>query len=96
MSRDSYKGVPKKRAVLLDAEGNLEALDKNFVDIEIKGTTTMTSGRAVVSGTAIKATSGVVATPHHGGPTGLSYAAFSGYVIISGTGNGQITYNIIV
>ncbi len=96
MSRDHYKGVPKKRVVLLDASGDLEALGKGGVDVILTGTTTMTSGRAVVSGTGIKTTSGVVATPRHGGASALSYAAFDGHVIISGTGTGQITYQIVI
>ena len=95
-SRDHYKGTRKKRVVLLDADGDLEALAKGGDNIILTGTTTMTSGRAVISGTGIKSTSGVVATPHHGGPTSLNYAAFEGYVIVSGTGTGQITYQIVI
>ncbi len=96
MSRDHYKGTRKSRVVLLDADGDLEALGKGGVPVILTGTTTMTTGRAVVSGTGIKTTSGVIATPHHGGPTSLNYAAFNGYVIISGSGSGQITYQIVV
>lgn len=96
MSRDHYKGVPKKRVVLLDADGDLEALGKGGVDVILTGTATMTTGRAVISGSGIKSTSGVVATPKHNGPTALNYAAFDGYVIVSGTGSGQFTYQIVI
>lgn len=96
MSRDFYKNIPKKRVVLLDADGDLEALGKGGVEVMLTGVTTMTSGHAVVSGAGIKSTSGVVATPKHGGASSLNYAAFDGYVIISGTGTGQITYQIII
>ena len=96
MSRDHYKGIPKKRVVLLDADGDLEALGYGGVNAVLLGTDTMTSGRAVVSGTGIKSTSGVVATPAHGGPSALSYAAFDGYVIVSGTGSGDFTYQIVI
>lgn len=96
MSRDHYKGIPKKRVVLLDADGDLEALGKGGVDIVLTGKVTMTSGRAVVSGTDVKSTSFVVATPQHGGASALSYAAFDGYVIISGTGTGTVAYQILI
>lgn len=96
MSRDHYKGIPKKVAVLLDADGDLEALKKGGSNIVLMGTATMTSNRAVISGTGIKSTSGVVATPQHGGPTALNYAAFDGYVIVSGTGSGSFAYQIVV
>ena len=96
MSRDHYKGIPKKRVVLLDADGDLEALGMGGVDVILTGQVTMTSGRAVISGTGIKSTSGVVATPRHGGASALTYAAFPGYVIVSGTGTGAITYQIII
>jgi hypothetical protein len=96
MSRNFYNGTKKKRVALLNADGDLEALQKGGQAIDLRGTTTMTSGRAVVSGTAIKSTSFVVATPAHGGPTALSWAAFDGYVIVSGTGNGVVGYQIII
>lgn len=96
MARDFYKGAKKKRVALLNADGDLEALQKGGHPIDLRGTVTMTSGRAVISGTGISTSSFVVATPKHNGASGLSWAAFDGYVIVSGTGTGTIGYQIII
>lgn len=98
MSRNHYNNIPKRRAVLLDPRGDLEALGGGNLktEISLKGTTTMTSGRAVVSGTRITSDSVATVMAGHGGPTGLTFSAHDGYVVISGTGSGPLTYNISI
>jgi len=95
-TRDSYKGVPKKVAVLLDAEGNLEALGVLGKDIAFLGTATISGGTAaVISGTNIRSASGVLAFPSSGSVVLTGYAAADGSMTVSGTGTGSFSYLII-
>jgi hypothetical protein len=94
--RDSYGNIPKKRDVVVNTNGDLEVPNVLGELVWMNGTTTMTSGRAVVSGTQITTNSFVVATPKHGGASALSYAAFNGHVIISGTGTGLVAYTVYI
>ncbi len=96
MSRDHYKGIPKKVAVLLDADGNLEELGVLGKDIALIGTATITgSTAAVISGTNIKSTSGVLAVSSTGALEITGYAAADGSMTVSGTGTGGFSYLII-
>ena len=94
MSRDSYKNIPKLQGVYADKDGNLERLDKTGKEQDLRGTATITSNRAVVSGTNISTGSFAIATPVHNGPTAMNYTAFDGYVVFSGTGSGNFMSGI--
>ncbi len=96
-ARDHYKGTAKysKKRVVLDNEGRFSS-DSGKQGLWLSGVATMVGGRATISGALIRSDSGVILTPQHGGPSALNYAAFDGYVIISGTGSGNFAYQVIV
>lgn len=96
MTRDHYSGIPKRRVVRVDADGNYEATQLGAPDIEIKGTTSLSSGVATVSGSEITANSFVLISPHISGPSDVAWQAHDGYVTLSGTGDGVVAYNIKV
>ncbi len=95
MTRDHYKGVPRQKYVLVGTNGHLQARGpRGGTDLSIIGKATMASGRATISGGGIRITSSIICTPAHNGPTNLSYALFNGYAVVSGTGNGEFSYQI--
>lgn len=95
-ARDGYKGIPKKRDLIVNKDKDGEIVSKNGQLLFMTGTATMTSGACTVSGTQIKTTSYAVATPKHGGASALTWATFNGYVIFSGTGTGTIGYTVFI
>lgn len=100
MSRDHYGNIPKRREVRAYVDnltrGHMAFLEPGGTNLFISGKDTMTSGRATISGTEITANSCMLLTPEHNGPTSLSYAAFPGYMVVSGTGSGEFTFLICI
>lgn len=96
MSRDHYKGIPKKRMALLNADGDVEALSAKADLKVVYGTVSLSGGGAVVSGTSFSADSFVIATPQHNGPVDVNWDAADGYITISGTGDGLVAYQVVV
>jgi hypothetical protein len=87
MSRDHYKGIPKKRAALLNKDGDLEALEKGGDIRRIKGTATLTGGTVTVTGSNFVSTAYAFVSPKHPYPTsdGINWFVGDGYLTISGS-----------
>ena len=87
MSRDHYKGVPKKRAALLDSDGNLEALEKGGDAKRISGTATLTAGTVTVSDSRFVASAFALVSTKHPYPAseGINGFVGDGYLTISGS-----------
>lgn len=96
MSRDHYKGVPKKRPAIIGANGDIEVPAVGGYVAEYKGTVDLVSNTATVSGAHITADSFAIITGKHGGPTDPNWACYDGYCTISGTGDGTVAFQIIV
>ena len=100
MSRDHYKGIPKKRSALLDADGNLEALDKLGNDYAIYGTATLVAGTVTVSDTRFKSTGFALVSTKHPYPTesGINWNVGDGFLTISGSTDSNLTvaYQVII
>jgi len=94
MSRDHYKGVPKKRAALFNSDGELEALEKGG-DIQIvDGTATLPWwGDVTITGSHFTAASYAFVSAKHPYPTteGLSWFVGDGYLTISGATGSSYT-----
>ena len=87
MSRDHYKGTPKKRAALINKDGDLEALQKGGDAKEVSGTATLTGGTVTVSGTQFKSGGYAFISGQHPYPTtdGFNWFVGDGFITISGS-----------
>ncbi len=98
MTRDHYKGIPKKRAVLLDSDGNLEALEKGGDTKRIKGTATLTAGTFTVSGSKFVSDAYAFISTKHPYPTesGINWFVGDGFLTVSGctTADFTIAYEV--
>jgi hypothetical protein len=94
MSRDHYKGVPKKRAAIINKDGDLEPLNPIGEVNEISGTLELTSGTATLTDARIKATSYAIISPKHNGPVDVNWSTSDGSLTVSGTGDGTVAYEV--
>jgi hypothetical protein len=87
MSRDHYKGIPKKRAALLNSVGELEALEKGGDVKRISGTATLSAGTVTVSDARFVAGGYALLSPKHPYPIadGFNWDVGAGFLTISGT-----------
>jgi hypothetical protein len=87
MSRDHYKGIPKKRAALLDSSGNVEALEKGGDVKRITGTATLTAGTVTVTDSRFVATAFALVSTKHPYPAdeGINWYVGDGYLTVSGS-----------
>jgi hypothetical protein len=87
MSRDHYKGIPKKRVVLLNSDGDLEALEKGGEAKSIKGTATLTAGTVTVNDTRFVSGATAYVSGKHPYPItdGFNWDVGDGYLTISGS-----------
>jgi hypothetical protein len=94
MSRDHYKGIPKKRAAILSSDGELEALEKGGDVKRISGTATLTAGTVTVSDARFVAGGYALLSPKHPYPItdGLNWDVGAGALTISGSN--AATYTI--
>jgi len=93
MSRDHYKGIPKKRIALLNSDGDLEALEKGGEAKEIKGTATLTAGTVTVNDDRFVSGAAAQLSGKHPYPVteGLNWDVGDGYLTISGSAAGTYT-----
>ena len=86
MTRDHYKGIPKKRAALLNSDGDLEALEKGGDIKRIKGTATLTGGTVTVSGSSFVSDAYAFVSTKHPYPTesGINWFVGDGFLTVSG------------
>lgn len=100
MSRDHYKGIPKKRAAILGSDGELEALEKGGDVKHIFGTATLTAGTVTVSDARFVAGGYALLSPKHPYPTnsGLNWNVNGGELTISGSTAGPYTiaYEVVL
>lgn len=100
MSRDHYKGVRKRRAALIGADGDLEALELGGDPKVIYGTAALAAGTVTVTDTRFKSTSFCLLSGQHPYPTtdGLNWSLSDGSLTISGAGASSdlIAYQVIV
>jgi len=100
MSRDHYKGIPKKRAALLGSDGELEALAKGGDVKRISGTATLTAGTVTISDDRFVAGGFALLSPQHPYPTteGLNWSVSAGSLTISGSNAGTYTiaYEVVL
>jgi hypothetical protein len=100
MSRDHYKGIPKKRAVLLGSDGELEALEKGGDVKRISGMATLSAGTVTISDSRFVAGGYALLSPKHPYPItdGLNWDVGPGYLTISGaTGSPYvIAYEVVL
>jgi len=100
MSRDHYKGIPKRRAALLNSDGDLEALEKGGDAKRISGVATMTAGTATVNDSRFVSGAFAIVSGKHPYPAteGLSWDVGNGYLTISGSNAGTYTiaYDVVL
>lgn len=100
MTRDFYKGIPKKRHALLDADGNLEALAKGGDVRVVYGSTTLSAGMATVSGSQFTADGFAFVSPQAPYPmaSGISWELSAGVLTISGASEAGYTvaYQVVI
>lgn len=100
MSRDHYKGIPKKRVALFNDVGELEALEKGGDVKRISGTATLAAGTVTVSDSRFVAGSYALLSPKHPYPTtdGLNWNVGAGFLTISGSAAGSYTvaYDVVL
>lgn len=87
MSRDHYKGVPKKRVALINSDGDIEALEAGGDVQEITGTATLAAGTVTVSDSRFTASSYAFVSTKHPYPAdeGVNWFVGDGYLTISGS-----------
>jgi hypothetical protein len=98
MSRDHYKGARKRRAALIGADGDLEALELGGDPKVIYGTATLSAGTITVSDSRFKATSFAIVSGKHPYPLtdGINWSLSDGSLTISGTGSNVVSYQVVV
>lgn len=94
MSRDHYKGIPKKRAALLNSDGAIEALEKGGEAKRISGVATLTAGTVTISDSRFVAGAGAFVSGKHPYPAdeGFNWDVGAGYLTVSGSN--AATYTI--
>jgi len=87
MSRDHYKGIPKRRVAILNSDGDLEALEKGGDVKSIKGTATLVAGTVTVNDARFVAAASAHVSGKHPYPTtdGFNWDVGAGYLTISGS-----------
>jgi hypothetical protein len=88
MSRDHYKGPLKKRPALINAGGDIEALNAVKADVrEISGTATLTAGTVTVSDSRFVPGAYAFISTKHPYPTtdGINWEVGAGFLTISGS-----------
>ncbi len=100
MSRDHYTGIPKKRAALLNSDGDLEALEKGGDVKRVSGTATLTAGTVTVSNSNFVADAYALVSTKHPYPTesGINWYVGAGYLTISGATSASYTvaYEVVL
>jgi hypothetical protein len=100
MSRDHYKGIPKKRAALLNKDGDLEALEKGGDVRRIRGTATLTAGTVTVTDDRFVSTAYAFISTKHPYPSseGINWYVGDGVLTISGSNAGTYTvaYEVVL
>jgi len=98
MSRDHYKGIPKRRAALLNSDGELEALEKGGDVRVVYGSTTLVGGTATVSGTRFVSSAFALVSTKHPYPTesGINWNVGDGFLTISGSTDPGLTVSYAV
>lgn len=93
MSRDHYKGIPKKRPALLNSNGNFEALEKGGDLKRYKGSSTLSGGTVTVSGEQFVSGATAWVSGKHPYPAdeGFNWFVGDGYLTISGSNAGTYT-----
>lgn len=93
MSRDHYKGIPKKRAALLNSDGDLEALEKGGEVKRVSGTATLTAGTVTISGGSFVTAAYAIVSTKHPYPTesGINWYVGDGYLTVSGSSAASYT-----
>lgn len=87
MSRDHYKGPLKKRVALINADGDIEALNAVNTDFRIVVGTATLSGTVTISDSKFKSGGTAFISTQHPYPTTTSTNWFvgDGYLTISGS-----------
>ena len=100
MSRDHYKGIPKKRVALLNADGELEALNVGGDARVVYGSATLTAGTVTVNDSRFSDGDVAHVSAKHPYPLtdGLNWDVGDGYLTISGSNSGTFTvaYQVVV
>lgn len=100
MSRDHYKGIPKRRAALLNSSGDIEALEKGGESKRISGVATLTAGTVTVSDTRFVDGAHAIVAGKHPYPVteGLNWDVGDGYLTISGSNAATYTiaYDVVL
>jgi folate-binding Fe-S cluster repair protein YgfZ len=99
MSRDHYKGIPKKRVALLNSDVDLEVLERGGEAKRISGTTSF-SGTVTISDDRFVAGAFAVVSGKHPYPADESFNwnVGAGFLTISGSAanNFTIAYEVIL
>jgi hypothetical protein len=87
MSRDHYQGAPKKRAALINADGDIEALSAVKTDPKIIVGTATLSGTVTVNNSLFEAGSTAFISTQHPYPIteGINWFVGDGYLTVSGS-----------
>lgn len=87
MSRDHYKGTLKKRAALINADGDIEALNAVSTDLNLVVGTATLSGTVTINDSAFKAGATAFISTQHPYPIteGINWYVGDGYLTISGS-----------
>lgn len=87
MSRDHYKGVPKRRAALINSDGDIEALQAGGDVREISGTAVLSGGTVTISGSHFTSDSFAFVSTKHPYPSteGINWFVGDGFLTISGS-----------
>ena len=100
MSRDHYKGIPKKRVALLSSDGELEALEKGGDVKRISGIATLAAGTVTISDSRFAVGGYALLSPQHPYPIteGLNWSVGAGALTISGSNAGTYTiaYEVVL
>lgn len=99
MSRDHYKGIPKRRAALLNSAGEIEALELGGDVKRITGSATLTAGTVTVSDTRFAAGAIALVNGKHPYPltSGINWNVGDGFLTISGApGTHTVAWEVVL
>jgi hypothetical protein len=100
MSRDHYKGIPKKVGALVTESGDIEGLSKRGDTKRVVGTVTIAAGTATVNDERFVSGGYALLSPQHPYPIteGWNWAVGDGYLTISGStgANYVFAYEVIL
>jgi hypothetical protein len=98
MSRDHYKGTLKKRAALINNDGDIEALNAVKTDHKVVVGTATLSGTVTVSGSKFVSGSTAFISTQHPYPAdeGTNWFVGDGYITISGSSANNYTVGYLV